>query len=92
MPFQNHNSENLVGHTFTKLDDLTVSAVLDARNSEDKIFNFLSEDAILERTKNCKSYFDNFVTANAVANKNSSVSLKLFFAFVQKSKDLQLSL
>ena len=80
MPFQNRNSENLVGHTFTKLDDLTVSAVLDARNSEDKIFNFLSEDAILERTKNCKSYFDNFVTANAVANKNSSVSLKLFFA------------
>ena len=62
------------GHPFTRLDQLTVEAVLNEKDMEPTIAHFLSEDSIIARTRDCKSYFRNHVTASAVVNKNISVS------------------
>ena len=64
----NFSQENPGARKKSKLELLAQEA-LDAvkqNNSLDDIDktiqNFLSEDSIIERTKNCKQYFDEFVT------------------------------
>ncbi len=63
----------------TILDQLTdeilaLPSTREAKESvEKKVFAFLTEDSIIERTKDCKSYFSNYVSAQAMLNTDSKV-------------------
>jgi hypothetical protein len=48
--------------------------MFDEPDSERNAFDFLSERSIIDRTKECKAYFDQFVSVNAMRNKNAKVS------------------
>jgi hypothetical protein len=53
---------------------LTIEAVLEKENCEQKIADFLAEDEIIERTKNCTAYFEKFITASSIVDRNLIVS------------------
>ncbi len=66
----------------TLLDQLTDEILTSSTNDvkeklEQKVFALLSEDSIIERTKDCKSYFSNYVSAQAMINKDSDVRCKM---------------
>ena len=69
----------------TVMDELTdevLTTIYSQRNTkkeiEKKIFQFLTEDAILERTADCYSYFDDFITPLVLTDKVNNVSFFLF--------------
>ena len=69
----------------TILDQLTDEVVTSLKNDsnnvdtnattnvEEKVFQFLSEEAIINRTKDCKRYFQKYISAQAMINKNNNV-------------------
>ena len=66
----------------TVIDELTeevLNTIYRKKNTkkeiEKKIFKFLTEDAILERTADCFSYFDDFITPLVLTDKVNNVSL-----------------
>ncbi len=67
----------------TLLDQLTIEVVTSLNDNsdpnvtskvEEKVFKFLSEDSIINRTRDCKNYFQNYISAQAMVNKHSNVS------------------
>ena len=61
-----------------ELTDEVLTTIYSQRNTkkeiEKKIFQFLTEDAILERTADCYSYFDDFITPLVLTDKVNNVS------------------
>ena len=66
----------------TELERLTEAAFFDTENKrevEKRIFDFFTEDKIIERTRNCKKYFETFITAQALVRNDTNVSEKELF-------------
>jgi len=76
--FQENNSSPkkypLLKPNFTELDKLTELALEESEIVENKIYDFLSERSIIERTDDCKLYFEKYITVNALVNKSITVS------------------
>ena len=79
---QNDESERFEAKP-TLLDQLTEEILVTSSSTatasdvtesvEKKVYAFLSEDSIIKRTKDCKSYFTNYVSAQAMSNKDKLV-------------------
>ena len=67
----------------TQLDLLTEDALFSLGNKtktkeiEKKISIFLSDELIINRTQNCRDYFEKYITARAYVNQHINVSQKL---------------
>jgi len=83
--FKNLTLENVMGrlnnHNYTTiLDQLTIKTLASLNENktfselEKNISNFFTEDSIIERTEDCKTYFEKYISARALQNKSVSVS------------------
>ena len=58
--------------TYETLSNLGNNSTFDA--TEEKIWTFFTEDAIIERTRDCKAYFEKYISARAMERRNTNVS------------------
>ena len=62
--------------TVTVLDQLTMETLANLNNNqtieetEKKIYNFFTEDAIIARTQDCQAYFEKYISATAMKKRN----------------------
>jgi hypothetical protein len=74
--FQEMKKPQIVMH-LTKLDLLTHEALHPGNKTkeiENKISDFLSDEAIVNRTQNCQEYFEKHITARAFVKRGFNVS------------------
>ncbi len=64
--------EKLSMETLANLNDNNTFA-----ETEKKIRDFFTEDSIIERTGDCKTYFDKYISAKALEKRNVSTPTNL---------------
>ena len=79
---KSRNLDNSIQPTI--LDNLTEEVLMSVHNKsikkevEKKISEFLKEESIINRTKDCNQYFKNYITAKALVKEDNNVRFKPF--------------